>query len=156
MSTAYLLFTAPIVRSSYSRHMPSNLGYFSPVGLLSPTFHTSSQSMCMANVCCTFISFLSCFEYFLMPYCFFPLSHPPVIYSGICSYTGLGKQDYNTLKNSMLVPSDYYHSYGSKDVMCLNLCHNKLYYNYFIGFFLKTTFLNVFNTQRSRGIMKKH
>lgn len=75
------------------------------------------------------------FRIFSYAILFFPLSHPPVIYSGICSYTGLGNQDYDTLKNSMLVSSDYYYSYGSKDVMCLNLCHNKLYYNYFIGFF---------------------
>lgn len=49
---------------------------------------------------------------------------------------GLGNSTINNLKNSMLVPSDYY-SYGSKDAMYLELCRDKLYYilhMYFIGF----------------------
>lgn len=63
---------------------------------------------------------------------------------------GLGNSSIDNLKNPMLVPSDYC-SYGSKDVMYLNLCRNKLYYilyMYFMDFKKKTTLFEVFEYMR--------
>lgn len=54
------------------------------------------------------------------------------------SIAEFGKQDCQTtpLKLSWLPQAGITH--GSKDVVYLNLCHNKLYYNCFIGFFFLT------------------
>jgi hypothetical protein len=135
MSTTYLLLTAPIMRSPYERHRPSNLRYFSPTGLLCPII--SYYVFSVYFVYCQRIVYFHLFSvHFLVFSCTILLSPLAAHLSFTLEYIltlGLGNSTINNLKNSMLVPRDYY-SYGSKDVMYLNLCRNKLCYILYIYF----------------------